>query len=206
MKVSRAFVRNTMVAVVASLGLAAAMPQASAGDPYDNPGYGPGYGMGPGMMGGYGGYGPGMMGGYGGYGPGYGMGPGYGRGYGYGMGPGYGRGGGAGPEWGRGGCGGYGYGWENLKLTDEQRTKIDKILEDAARQRWELMGKMREQGWKMHELYASGKADDAALKQAYDTMSAMRKSMFENNLETRKKIDAVLTKEQREQLRRGPNW
>jgi Spy/CpxP family protein refolding chaperone len=195
MKVPRAFIRNTMVAVVASLGLAAAMPQASAGDPYDNPGYGPGYGMGPGMMGGYGGYGPGMMGGYG-------MGPGYGRGYGYGMGPGYGRGG-AGPGWGRGGCGGYGYGWEHLKLSDEQRTKIDKILQDSARQRWELMGKMHEQGWKMRELYASGKADDAALKQAYDTMSTMRKSMFENNLETRNKINAVLTKEQREQLRGG---
>ncbi|HXZ92943.1 MAG TPA: Spy/CpxP family protein refolding chaperone [Burkholderiales bacterium] len=199
MKVSRAFVRNAMVAVVASLGLAAAMPQASAGDPYDNPGYGPGYGMGPGMMGGYGGYGPGMMGGYGGYGPGYGMGPGYGRGYGRGSGMGPGMMGGYGP----GGCGGYGYGWEHLKLTDEQRAKIDKILQDSAHQRWELMGKMHEQGWKMRELYASGKADDGALKQAYDTMSAMRKSMFENNLETRKKIDAVLTKEQREQLRGG---
>jgi Spy/CpxP family protein refolding chaperone len=189
MKVSSTFVRRTLTAVVAGVGLAAAMPQASAGDPYDSPGYGPGYGMGPGMMGGYG---PG-----GGYGMGPGMMGGYGRGYGYGMGPG--MMGGYGP----GGCGGYGYGWENLKLSDAQRTKIDKILEDSARQRWELMGKMHEQGWKMRELYASGKADDAALKQAYDTMSAMRKSMFENNLETRKKIDAVLTKEQREQLRGG---
>ena len=145
--------------------------------------------MGPGMMGGYG---PG-----GGYGMGPGMMGGYGRGYGYGMGPG--MMGGYGP----GGCAGYSGGWGALKLSDEQRTKIDKILEDSARQRWELMGKMHEQGWKMHELYASGKADDAALKQAFDTMSAMRKSMFENNLETRKKIDAVLTKDQREQLRGG---
>jgi Spy/CpxP family protein refolding chaperone len=196
MKVSSTLVRRTLTAVVAGVGLAAAVPQASAGDPYDNPGYGPGYGMGPGMMGGYG------------PGGGYGMGPGYGRGNGYGMGPG--MMGGYGPGYGRGygygmgpgGCGGYGAGWGALKLSDEQRTKIDKILEDSARQRWELMGKMHEQGWKMRELYASGKADDAALKQAYDTMSAMRKSMFENNLETRKKIDAVLTKEQREQLHR----
>lgn len=202
MKVSSTIVRRTLAAVVTSVGVAAMMPQASAGDPYDNPGYGPGYGMGPGMMGGYGGYGPGMMGGYGGYGPGYGMGPGYGRGYGRGYG-GYGMGPGMMGGYGPGGCGGYGYGWENLKLTDEQRGKINKILEDSARQRWELMGKMHEQGWKMRELYASGKADDAALKQAYDTMSAMRKSMFENNLETRKKIDAVLTKEQRDQLRGG---
>jgi len=62
---------------------------------------------------------------------------------------------------------------------------------------------MHEQGFKMRELYASGKPDDAALRQAYDTMAAMRKSMFENSLETRKKIDGVLTKEQREQLRGG---
>ena len=195
MKVPKSIVRNTLVALVAGVGLAATIPQASAGDPSDYPAYGPGYGMGPGMMGGYG---PGS--GYG-MGPGGGYGPGWGRGYGYGMGPG--MMGGYGP----GGCGGYGSGWEGVKLSDAQRGQIDKILEDSARQRWELMGKMREQGWKMHELYASGKADDAALKQAYDTMSAMRKSMFENNLETRKKIDSVLTKEQREQLRqRGRDW
>jgi len=189
MKASSTIVRRTLTAIATGVGLAVAVPPALAGDPSDYPAYGPGYGMGPGMMGGYG---PG-----GGYGMGPGMMGGYGRGYGYGMGPG--MMGGYGP----GGCAGYSGGWGALKLSDEQRTKIDKILEDGARQRWELMGKMHEQGWKMRELYASGKADDAALKQAYDTMSAMRKSMFENNLETRKKIDAVLTKEQREQLRGG---
>lgn len=133
-----------------------------------------GYGPGPGMMGGYGpgygsgygpgyGYGPGMMGG--GYGPGYGRGygPGYGRGYGpgYGMWPGM-----------MGGWGGYGYGYDALNLSDEQRAKITKIQEDAARSQWEIMNKMREsisQGWQ----------------------------------DAQKKIDAVLTKEQREQLKRG---
>jgi Spy/CpxP family protein refolding chaperone len=126
-------------------------------------GYGPGYGMGPGMMGGYGpgyGMGPGMMGGYG---PGYGMGPwmmgGYGGGYGYGMGPGM-----------MGGYGGYGY--NPLNLSDAQRTKIQKIQEDAARSQWEIMNKMHEaisQGWQ----------------------------------DAQKKIDAVLTKEQRDRLQRG---
>jgi Spy/CpxP family protein refolding chaperone len=195
MKVPSRMVRKTLVALVASLGLGVVIPRAFADTASDYPsmmgGYGPGYGMGPGMMGGYGGYGmgPGMMGGYGGYGMGPGMMGGYG---GYGMGPGM-----------MGGCGGYGYGWAGLKLTDVQRSKIAKIQEEAARQRWDLMGKMHEQGFKMRELYASGKLDDAAMRQAYDTMAAMRKSMFENGLETRKKIEAVLTKEQREQLRGG---
>jgi Spy/CpxP family protein refolding chaperone len=197
MKVPSRMVRKTLVAMVASLGLAVAIPQSFADTASDNPsmmgGYGPGYGMGPGMMGGYGpgyGMGPGMMGGYG---PGYGMGPGmmggYGRGYGmgpgmmggYGMGPGmmggygpgYGMGpgmmGGYGPGM-MGGCGGYGYG--AVKLTDAQREKIAKIQEDARRSQWEVMSKMRE-------------------------------TMVQSWAEARKKIDAVLTKEQREQLRGG---
>jgi Spy/CpxP family protein refolding chaperone len=211
MKASSGFLRKTLLAAVASVGFAAAVPQAFADSPADYPGYGPGYGMGPGMMGGYGpgyGMGPGMMGGYG---PGYGMGPGMMWGYGGygGMGPGmmrgYGRGyGGYGPGWMMGGCAGYGgYGWAGLNLTDQQREKIAKIEQDTAQKQWELMSKMHEQGYKMRELYASGQPDDAALKQAFDTMSALRKQMFENGLEARKQIDAVLTKEQREKLGRG---
>ena len=202
MKVPSTFVRNTLVVLIAGFGIAAAVPQGFADTASDNPsmmgGYGPGYGMGPGMMGGYGpgygpgyGMGPGMMGGYG---PGYGMDPGMmGYGGGYGMRPGMMM----------GGCGSYGYGWAGLNLTDAQRGKIAKIQEESARQRWDLMGKMHEQGFKLRELYASGKLDDAAMRRAYDTMAAMRKSMFENDLEARKKLDAVLTKEQRQQLRGG---
>jgi len=122
-------------------------------------------------------------------GPGCGGAGGDGPGPGYGMGPGMMR--------------GYGGGYGALDLSDEQRGKIAKIQEESRRQRWELMGKMHEQGFKMRELYATGEPDDAALRQAYDTMAAMRKSMFENSLETHKKIDAVLTKEQREKLQRG---
>jgi len=196
MKVPGTHARKTLLAVVASFGLAAATPQALA----DTPSESPAYGMGPGMMGGYG---PGMMGGPGygrGYAPGYGMGGGTGRGYGpgyygmgpgmmggygmgpwmmggygmgYGMGPGmmggYGMGYGMGPGM-MGGCGGYGY--NALNLSDAQRTKIQKIQEEASRSQWEIMNKMHEamsQGWQ----------------------------------DAQKKIDAVLTKEQREQLNRG---
>jgi len=35
-------------------------------------------------------------------------------------------------------------------------------------------------------------------------MAAVRKQMFEARLDARKRIDAVLTAKQREQLRRGP--
>jgi Spy/CpxP family protein refolding chaperone len=198
MKVQSEIVRKTLIAVVASVGLAAAAP--SFGDTAQNPpaagGYGPGYyGMGPGMMGGYGpGYGYGQGRGYGnGQGRGYGYGPGYGMGYGmgpwmmggygpgYGMGPGmmwgYGGGWGMGPGmmwggYGPGMMGSYGYGYNALDLSDAQRQKIEKIQEEAWNSQWEIMNKMHE-----------------AISQRW--------------VEAQKKIDAVLTKEQREQLRQG---
>lgn len=138
-------------------------------------GYGYGYGPGYGM-------GPGMMGGWGGYGHGYGMGPGmmWGYGSGYGAGPGYG-----------------------LNLTAEQRSKIDKIQEDTGRKQWELMAKMQEERGRLNELYYSGKRDDAAASGSFKRISGLRQQLFDNGLAARKQSDAVLTKEQREQLGSG---
>lgn len=169
------------------------------------PGMMGGYGMGPGMMGGYGpgggyGMGPGMMGGYGaqGMGPGM-MGPGMMGGYGaQGMGPGM-----MGPGMmGPGMMGGYGA-YAGLNLSDEQRAKIAEIQQDVSRKQWELMGKMREQGFQMHRFDAPGTADDSAARKAYQAMADARKAMFENSLDARKRVDAVLTKEQREQMQRN---
>lgn len=161
--------------------------------------YGPGYGMGPGMMGGYGGaapgygMGPGMMGGYGGTGPGYGMGPGMMGGYG-GMGPGMMGGYGMGP--------GYGYGGPDL--SSEQRTKIGEIQQELWQKHWDLMGKLHAQGGPMSQAFDSSTIDEAAARKAYAAMEAAHRQMFELSLQARKRIDAVLTPEQREQMRRGP--
>jgi len=136
--------------------------------------------------------GPGMMGG--GYGPGYGMGQG--------MGPGMMGGGGYGPGQGMGPGmmgGGYGSGYAALNLTDEQRKKIDAIQEEVWSKQGELMGRMHAQSYRMHDF---GKADDATARKAFDEMAAAHKQMFETRLEARKRIDAVLTPEQRKQLGR----
>jgi Spy/CpxP family protein refolding chaperone len=152
---------------------------------------------GPGMMGG--GYGPGMMGG--GYGPGMmggfdadgGMGPGMMGGYGPGM---MGRNGGYGP----GMMGGYGSRrYEALDLTDAQRDKIAEIQKDAWGKRWSLMSAMHELGWKS---YGPDAKNDVDPEKTYEAMAALRKQMFEANLEAGKKIEGVLTTEQKEQLRK----
>lgn len=134
-----------------------------------------------------GGYGPGMMGGYGGYGMGPGMMGGYG---GYGMGPGM----------------MYGYGGNfagGLNLSKDQRERIAKIQESFSAKHWGLMGQMREQQFTFRELLASGKADDAAIGKAYRQIDDLRQQMWASGTEARKEMDAVLTKAQRDQLRRG---
>lgn len=141
------------------------------------------YGMGPGMMGGYGpggyGMGPGMMGGFG---------PG-----GYGMGPGMMRGGG----WGRGG-----WDFDDLDLSAEQRAKIAEIRQDISRRQWELMRSMHEQDWHMGDAWRSGSFDEKEARKAFEAMNEAHKKMFEASIEARKRVDAVLTAQQREQLKR----
>lgn len=139
----------------------------------------------------YGGMGPGMMGGFG-----PGGGPGYGQGYGPGYGPGYGMGpgmmGGYGP-----GCG---YGPD---LSADQRSKIAEIQQEVAGKRWALMEKMHEEGGPMYQAFGPGPIDEKAARKAYESMAESQKQMFELQLQARKKIDAVLTPEQREQMGRG---
>jgi Spy/CpxP family protein refolding chaperone len=191
--------RVLIAAAVASLAVAAA----AFAQPY-GPGYGPGPGMGPGMMGGYGqgyGMGPGMMGGYG---QGYGMGPGMMGGYGQGYGMGPGMMGACGPGYGMGPgmMGGYG-GLYGLDLSAEQRTKVSEIQRELFGKQWALMGAMHQQGGPMEEAYASGKFDEKAARKAFEAMSELRKQMFEASLQAQKRIDALLTPEQRDQLRGG---
>ena len=180
--------KHTAVAltVAALLGLAA-----SSGATAAEPARGYGYGPGPGMMGGGGGYG--MMG------PGYGYGPGMmGGGYGM-MGPGgYGM---MGPGGYGGGPGMMGGGWGALPsdLSAEQRGKIAEIQREFRKQQWPLMQQMQETMWDS----GSGPQDEQAERRDYDRVAALHKQMFENMLASRKRMEAVLTPEQREQMRKG---
>lgn len=105
------------------------------------------------------GYGPGMMGG--GYGAG-GYGHMMGGGYGHMMGGGYGQGPGM-----MGAGYGCAQGLDAVDLSDEQRTKIRAIQEEAAKAHWKAMEQLHDQ-----------------------------------QRETRKRVEAVLTREQRDKLSR----
>jgi Spy/CpxP family protein refolding chaperone len=170
------FMRNTIavLAAVAAFGFALASPPTAAQ-------VGPGYGMmGPGGGPGYGMMGPGYgVPGAGGYGHGYGM-PGMG------MGPGM---------WG---------GTASLpaNLSAEQRTKIADIQRDVRKRQWPLMQQMHELMWN-DGTSEPGALDEQAQRRDYDRVAALQKQMFETMLESRKRIDAVLTPQQREEMQRA---
>jgi len=217
MRISKSGARPYLVALVVTGGLAV-MPapgfaatdaapsgevgsEATPGVPARQPAAG-GYGYGGrrGMMGGWGGgYGPGMMGGWGdGHGPrmmgrwsgeyGPGMMNGWGGGWdsGYFMGPGMMR--------------GRGLAGAGLALSDEQKDKIEKIHANVADTQWNLAGNIFAAAGKLHELLASEAPDRAAVQSAYKALSDLRLQQLEASLDMRAKVDAVLTKEQREWL------
>lgn len=164
--------KQTVIAGAIALGVVGATAYAHGYGPGMMGGYG-GYGMGPGMMGGYG-MGPGMMGGHGGYGMGPGM------------------------------MGGSQFGTiKRLDLTAEQRQQLDKIEGDLRKTNWALMGKMHDE---MDELYeramTSGGPDRAAILAANKRVSELRQQVLENSLDAMDKALALLTPQQRDQLRR----
>jgi len=93
---------------------------------------------------------------------------------------------------------------EALDLTAEQRAKITEIRRDVQRKNHALMGSLREIRWQSQDAAKSAELDVAAARKRYDEAAAVRKQMFEARLEARARAEAVLTKEQREQLRAQP--
>ena len=64
------------------------------------------------------------------------------------------------------------------------------------------MGSMHEVRWQAEDARKSAELDEAAARKAYDAGAAVRKQMFEARLEAHKRMQDVLTKEQRVQLRK----
>ena len=122
-------------------------------------------------------------------GPGDGMGPGMmgqGDGPGWGMGPGM--------------MGGFGPGIQALpSLTADQRSRLAGIQQELAQRQWPLMQQMHQLMWSR----GGGSIDEQQERGNYDAAAKLHRQMFENSLQARRQMEAVLTAEQREQLRRA---
>jgi Spy/CpxP family protein refolding chaperone len=127
------------------------------------------------------------------------QGPGHGQGYGVGMGGGYGpgmMGGGHGP----------GGALAALNLTDEQREKVFAIQEEQRTKNWAVMGEMRSEQYKLRSLYRGDKLDANKIAEQQKKIDGLRQQMLKSRVETHNQIAAVLTPEQRKQLRQASPW
>lgn len=140
-----------------------------------------GGGYGPGSQQ-QGNYGPGMMGG--GYGPGMMGGAGYGPGMMNGWGPGMGS-------------------LSQIDLTDAQSAQVEKIQTETQKKQRVLMRQMWEEQDKLADLYDDDKRDPAAIGKVYSKVSDLQRQAMEMHVEAENKINALLTKEQKSQLRRS---
>ena len=94
-----------------------------------------------------------------------------------------------------------------LGLSEEQRKKLDAIHDDLQAKTWDIIGKMRSEMVKMRELMAGDPLDKAALDAAFQRMNDLRLQRFDAGLAAHDQMLTVLTKEQRDQLKRsGPWW
>lgn len=175
--------RRLFTLLLATAALLAASAHAQPARPDNAPGYGPG------MMGAYG---PDMMGrGYGG-GPGQGYGPGM-------MGGGGMMGGMMGP-YGREGMMGLGP-LQALDLDEQQIGKVNQIRDELRRKSWNAMGKLQDEQAQMRDLFLAEKRDPAAIGKQSMKIADLRRQLLEAQIDAHNRIEALLSKEQRAQLR-----
>jgi Spy/CpxP family protein refolding chaperone len=95
------------------------------------------------------------------------------------------------------------WGWEQRlpDLSADQRKKITGIRRELRTKQFALMDKMHDDMATVNT-YRGGKFDEQAARKAYDLMEKTHRQMFENSLDAQKRIDALLTPQQRQQLER----
>lgn len=100
------------------------------------------------------------------------------------------------------GWGGHGGPYDLLDLSEAQRGKINQIQDEVRRKHWELMGKMLDEQARLRDLYGADKRDPGAIGQQSMKLAELRRQLIEGAVDAQNRIEALLSKEQRERLRR----
>jgi Spy/CpxP family protein refolding chaperone len=86
-------------------------------------------------------------------------------------------------------------------LTDEQRKQLSSIRREASDKHWNLMGKVRTERLHLQDLYSAESPDPEAIGAQQKKLLALRQQMIDVSVDAQKRLDALLTKEQKEALR-----
>jgi Spy/CpxP family protein refolding chaperone len=88
-----------------------------------------------------------------------------------------------------------------LALSDEQRTKINKLSDKLQHDNWAAMGAIMDESAKLRDLYEADRRDPAAIGKEYQKIFDMKRQMIEAMITTQNQIEDLLTDEQRAQLK-----
>ena len=105
--------------------------------------------------------------------------------------------------------GGYGPGagaLDALKLSDEQRDKIQTIQEEHRQKNWAAMGQLRSEMFKLRRMFNTDKVDANAVAEQQKKVDELRRQMLKSRIESYNQIEGVLTPEQRKQFRQIHPW
>ncbi len=88
-----------------------------------------------------------------------------------------------------------------LDLTDEQRSKINKLSDELQHKNWERMGAIRDESAKLRDLYEADKRDPRQIGAEYQKIFDLKRQMIEAMVDTQNRIEALLTPDQMRQLK-----
>jgi Spy/CpxP family protein refolding chaperone len=94
-----------------------------------------------------------------------------------------------------------------LDLSEDQSRKIAAIQESHRQKNWATMGAVRAEQFKLRNLYGAETLDPDKIAEQQKKVDELRRQMIKSRVETHNQIAAVLTPEQRKQLRQlAPGW
>ena len=88
-----------------------------------------------------------------------------------------------------------------LDLTKEQRASIHKLQDRLRRTNWDTMGKIMDESSKLRELFAADTPGAKKIGAVYGNIFDLRRQMIESKIDTHNRVDGLLTKEQRQELK-----
>jgi Spy/CpxP family protein refolding chaperone len=91
----------------------------------------------------------------------------------------------------------------SLDLTDEQARRIERIHEELHRKQRGLLPQLWEAQDRLRDASAADERDPAAIGKAYAQVADVQRQMIESHVQAEQQMEAVLTPEQREQVKRG---
>lgn len=89
----------------------------------------------------------------------------------------------------------------SLDLSDEQRSKINKLSDELRHNNWTTKGLIMDESAKLRDLYAADKRDPSAIGKEYQKIFDLQRQMIEATITAQNRIEELLTPDQRAQLK-----